>query len=172
MKLDILESLEKQIADKSPVVFAKLQSGLTRKQIERRFVKYKVKGNVDSITALYEWRNGMTLDNALRLSGLSFVPQDLFFFSDLDRACIDYISFPEYVESNPALAVVTERFFPVFWNGSTEWLGVDLDPSETNGIVKIDSQSDSPLHQIFPSIERFLDDLVQSYSAGTRMHLQ
>jgi hypothetical protein len=83
-------------------------------------------------------------------------------FVDLELMLTDFVGFKELTLYHPGYAEFVGRYFPVFWDGSTSWLAVDLRPSERSRVVLIDPESGTTVREIYPSFEEFLRDAIQA----------
>lgn len=61
------------------------------------------------------------------------------------------------------LAQGTRWHFPVFWDGATGYLAIDLSPLRGNGIVVIEVESVEPFRHAYETFEEFIADALRAY---------
>jgi hypothetical protein len=66
------------------------------------------------------------------------------------------------MEHHPAYAKVVGRYFPLFWDGSNSWLGVDLDPANNSRFVLIHTEFEQMVFEGYGSFEEFLNDAIRA----------
>lgn len=168
-KTDWIERFEQAAIARNPILAAKLQPGLSEARLKRAMTRGKVTGEISPIIALYTWKDGMDLasDSAIpnfndwRVSR-SFFPGKPYFFPCLEWAIADFHSFKEIAKNYPKISEAVDRYFPVFWDGSTECLSIDLKVSKHNRVMIIDHRSDQPIREAYSSFDEFVSDAIRA----------
>lgn len=188
---ELIQKLEVAVLRRNPSLAESLQPGLPLEKISAELKRAGIRGGTEPIIELYSWRNGATLQgtsDSFKIGlELGFVPprtvelsEDIkqvlllthgvkretdtekYHFVPLKRATIAMRSFPDYAKHQPRLAIVLERYFPFLWNGSNDWIALDIEPSSHNRVVAIRIQEEQPLREAYDSFEDFLKDAVHA----------
>lgn len=138
----------------------------------------RITGAIQIITELYTWRNGTVFDEPLRLSKSGFFPGAIYQFIDLERAIGHMKAYGECVcNCSPELANMSKRFLPVFWDGATNWIGIDLDSTSnrvvmiryfvreasfTHGHYEPEIHENQPPREAYKSFEEFVADAIRA----------
>lgn len=151
--------------------------GLTEKRIRHRLEQKGVAGSVDVLVDLYSWRNGTQpqyrdlSESSFEMFRTSFFPKENRYFIDLQRAIVDFQAIEEVAEVRSHLKEAVARYFPIFWDGNTNWFAVDLQPARQNRIVSLDWTF--PVRELWSSFEEFLDDAVSAHEENISLwHLR
>ena len=70
--------------------------------------------------------------------------------------------FGEMASYHPRYSIVIGRYFPIFWNGSTDFVAVDLNDSGGNRVVLIEHETENLIRVIYPTFKAFLVDAIRS----------
>jgi hypothetical protein len=180
-----LQRLERAIFKRSPLLSAKLRRGLATSELEVILKKAKIAAVPEAIKRLYLWRNGTTLDQALMTSKTGFFPGQLYQFSEVTKAIEHMRAYSDSMCSSfPELAHFRGRFFPAFWNGSTNWIGFDpqskdcrvvlvryfvREASIMDGKYTPEIHDKTPPREAYKSFEDFLTDAIRANSENAPM---
>lgn len=125
--------LETALFERNPLLEQRLGPPLSESGIKAVLKNAGLGAEAPPIVALYSWRNGTVLDQALMTSKTGFFPGEIYQLIKLDKAILHMDGHNETLfTSSPELA---GRFLPVFWNGATNWLAVDLKKPESYPVV-------------------------------------
>jgi hypothetical protein len=83
-------------------------------------------------------------------------------FEVLDVMIAHFRGFKEFAVYQPKYTEVVGRYFPIFWDGSTGYLAVDLEPSNRNRVVLLDPESENLVKVAYDSFENFLKDVIRA----------
>ena len=163
MNTALFEKLEAALRQRNPQVAERLQPGLSEKRIRRMLERSGAQGTVEPIVSLFTWRNGVNnYDQALSEEQSSLFPKSIYIFMELDMMSAHFGSFKECMEHHPAYAKVVGRYFPLFWDGSNSWLGIDLAPANKSRIVLIHTEFEQMVFRAYSSFEEFLTDAIRA----------
>lgn len=173
-----LAKLEAAVVERNPLLAQRLRPPLSDSQIRTVLKRAKIEGSTEPAVALYSWKNGTVFDEVLRLSKTGFFPGEHYQFIDLEKAIEHMRGYRECVcNCFPKLAGLGRRYLPLFWNGATNWMGLDLDSSENRVVlirffIKEASYKDGhyeaeiyekdPPHEAYGSFGEFLEDAIQA----------
>lgn len=122
-----------------------------------------VNGTVEAIVSLFNWKNGVNnSDQKLSREQASLFPESIYIFMELDMMTCHFDNFKDCMEHHPAYAKVVGRYFPLFWDGSNSWLGVDLEPTNNSRLVLIHTEFEQMVFQAYDSFEEFLNDAIRA----------
>jgi hypothetical protein len=157
------KELEAALVARSPRMAQRLQPGLPEARVRKRLQRAKVGGAIEPIVQLYCWKNGTNLGWDLDRDEDRFFPgQVAYYFTELERAVNDCGFFKEAVVNHPRISEAVDRYFPAFWNGSSNWFGIDLGDSIHSRVVIIEFDSDQPFREAYRSFEDFINDLIRA----------
>ena len=88
---------------------------------------------------------------------------------DLDAMIADFLAFKTFAIRHPNYASLVGRYFPIFWDGNTAYLALDLDPPNLSRVVLIDPESAKSVSPAYDSLERFLEDAISSNNKRERL---
>ena len=163
MSTALFEKLEAALRQRNPEMADRLEPGLSEKRIRRMLERAGVQGTVEPIVSLFAWKNGVNnSDQALSREQASLFPKSIYIFMDLDMMACHFGNFKDCLEHHPAYAKVVGRYFPLFWDGSNSWLGVDLDPTRNNRLVLIHTEFEQMVFRAYDSFEEFLNDAIRA----------
>jgi hypothetical protein len=94
-----------------------------------------------------------------------------FILEEFRSMLADFCGFKEYAVAVPAYAHAVGRYFPLFWNGSADWLAVDLGPEAAGCIVLLEHDDPDLAHVVYPSLEALIRDAIRAYSRRENMRL-
>lgn len=155
--MDIFAQLELSIDLRNPLLVPMLKPGLATSRIMRLLERAKVSGNIEPIVKLYSWRSGTVGKPCITMEEVSLFPGATFALTDLEMMIAYFKSFRELVEHYPKYGLVVGRYFPILWNGSTDFIVTDL--SSTVGEISIlEHNSPSLVRTAYSSFEQFIDD--------------
>ncbi len=157
-----LKELEAAIAVRSPLLARKLKPGLSETRIKRSLARERLEGDLEALLQLYSWKNGTLLDRELEEAKLAFFPKANYDFIELERAAADARFIREASDFNPKLSVGIGRYVPVFWNGGTSWLTVDIKMGCHNRIVHLQSDNPQPYKEAYGSFDEFVTDAINA----------
>jgi len=169
MKTEWIEEFTRAAIARNSILARKLQPGLSKARVERVLSRAKVTGETNPIIALYCWKNGTDLAsdpaipnfNELKVS-CSFFPGKPYFFRPLEMSVASFDSFKAIAENYPKISEAIGRYFPIFWDGSTEHLAIDVKPSNRNRVLIVDHRSGQPIREAYNSFEEFVLDAIRA----------
>lgn len=169
VKKDSLERLEQAAVARNPALATRLRPGLTEDRVKRALSRVKVTGEISPIIALYTWKDGMDLTSDPDISNFndwklsrSLFPGKPYFFICLETALGHLGHLKAASAKYPQLSEGVGRYFPVFWDGSTEELAIDVKPSNRNRVLILESRSDEPFREAYGSFEEFITDAIRA----------
>jgi hypothetical protein len=164
VKKALFDRLEKAILASRPKVAKGLQSGLTEARINDILNRAKVSTNVDAVLALYSWKNGADTAKAQE----TFLPKSIYQFLPLEAAVKHCANLEEATNTLVALGSPVKmsqeagRYLPVFWDGVTGYLAIDLKPGMGNRVMEIEFESEEPFRKVCDSFDAFLTDATRA----------
>lgn len=161
MSNDLLDEFGEALRQRNPVLADRLRPGLPLSRIRKMLARAKVEGLLKPIECLYAWKNGTRLDPSIKDLASPF-PESVYMFMDLEMMLADFSGFKELAAYHPEYAVLVGRYFPVFWDGSTSWLAIDLSPAMGSRVVLIDPETGTAARDVYPSFEEFLKDAIRA----------
>jgi hypothetical protein len=163
MNTALFEKLGAALRQRNPELADRLQPGLSENRIRRKLERIEVRGSIEPIVSLFAWKNGVNnSDQALSGEQASLFPKSIYLFTELDMMAADFQGFKECMEHHPAYAKVVGRYFPLFWDGSNSWLGVDLNSTQNSRLVLIHTEFEQMVFQAYDSFEEFLNDAIRA----------
>ncbi|MGV3757326.1 MAG: hypothetical protein ACO1QS_18255 [Verrucomicrobiota bacterium] len=156
-----LDNFGLAVRQRNTVLFEMLQPGIPEAKIRKKLEKCGLTKSIKNVVDLYSWRNGFKLFDR-RVSGAERVifPCSNFSFEDLDLMSAHFLQFREFCKNNSRYCEVADKYFPIFWDGSTGWIAVDI--SKGDGVVLIDGKLNQPVRLIYDSFESFLSAAIVS----------
>lgn len=168
----LLSRLEEAIAARSPLLAERLNDGLLEADIRAALSEAGVEGNVEPIVQLYAWRNGTAPDENASMDETSFFPVDIYQFMDLPTAighrkdllaaAEQLVEMMEGTEAEAMFSDITGSLFPLFTDGSTGTIAVDVAPGNGNRVVEVEFESEEPVRQLYGSFDAFLEDAIRA----------
>jgi hypothetical protein len=161
MKSDLLLRFERALKTRNPVLHDRLQRGLAEDRIRTMLEKAGVTGNVQPILEIYSWKNGSRLDPSVTQEQASPFPASVYLFMDFKYTLVSFQGFEECAAYHPRFNNIVGRYFPLFWDGSTDYMAVDL-KSETGRVVILITQSERAVFEAYASFDSFLEDAIRA----------
>jgi hypothetical protein len=165
----LLAKLESAIRARNPAVADSLLPGLPESEIRNILNSVKAAGELTALLLLYMWHNGISSPPLASLSDSAFLPGTGYRFLSLQDAAEQFATLAtvahvliELTGDPTHLAKDARWFFPVFWDGATGYLAVDLRPSRGNGIVIIEVESEKPFRQASETFEDFIAEMLRA----------
>lgn len=164
MKKALFVNLEKAILATKPKLAEALQPGLTEAQITDALNRANLDKNVDAVVALYSWKNGADMAKAQE----GFFSESIYQFLSLEAAVEHCANLQVAVNALIALGSPVEmpqeagRYIPVFWDGVTGYLAIDLKPDMSNRVMEIEFESEEPFREVCDSFDAFLADVTEA----------
>jgi hypothetical protein len=158
----LLQELETAVFRRKPELAGHLLLGLPEASVRRTLELECVKGNVEPIVALFSWRNGTKAIVQFTPEQPSLFPGGGYLFMPLTLMLSQFRRFPQVAMLRLRYAEVVGRYFPLFWNGATDYLALDLDPAGGTRVVVIEDQADKLVREACPTFEDFLWDAIQA----------
>jgi hypothetical protein len=162
MSKSLLDNFERAIRQRNKILSDRLQPGLPDDRIQRMLKRAKVEGAIGPVVSLFSWRNGSRLDPSLTLGQASPFPGSVYIFMDFEMMLAHFRGFKELAGFQPKFAEVVGRYFPLFWDGATGYLAVDLKPLSHSRIAMLDPESESFVTVVYESFEDFLKDAIRA----------
>lgn len=150
VKTNWLQQFEKAATSRNAILTIKLQPGLSQGDVERSLRRKSISGDIVPLYDLYTWKDGMNLTlppvpsrldpdfYESERAKLSFFAGKPYFFPCLEMAIGHLGHLEAAARTQPKLEEGVNRYFPLFWNGSSEWLSVDLKPLNHNRIMIVE----------------------------------
>lgn len=164
---EILGALDAAISKRHPLLSKQLRPGAPPNVITRRLKK--VTGITEPVFDLYAWHDGTDpvrtvsgVTHNLSFDELGFFPEENFHFITLEMAVAHLTTWAEAAKHRPELKEGAGRYFPLFWDGSTAYLTVDLKPGNRSRVVFFENESDAPFRQAYVSFDDFLLDTLHA----------
>jgi hypothetical protein len=161
MNLELLTEFERAVRSRNPLLASKFQPGLPPAAVRRALTGGKVTGEIDSLLTLYGWRNGHTLDFELRRSQKGLFPGKPFYFPSLEMSIGHFGHFAEAARTHLQISEAAGRYFPVFWDGSNGWFGVDVQNSH-HRVMMMDLKSPQPFAEAYSSMDELIADGIRA----------
>jgi hypothetical protein len=163
--------LEGVLRRRNPSVIAHLRPGLEVQEIIQMLNQSGVKGPVEVLMELYSWRNGTIMDEETTLKAASLFPMDMYYFLDLQTAISQFACFREAAarleglmwepDANPKVFNAAREAFPLFSDGATSFIALDLASSFRNRILIIEFESTTPVCEAYRSFEELVVDAIR-----------
>ena len=161
MSKALLEEFERAIRKRNPTLGDRLDAPLPEARIQRMLHRGNVTGAIGPILNLFGWKNGSRLDPSLTLAQATPFPGSIYIFMDLELMIGHFRGFEEGAMYHPKFSQVVGRYFPIFWDGSTGYIAVDL-KSSTERVVLLDPESKDFVQEAYPSFGDFLMDAIRA----------
>jgi len=160
-----MDQFEHAIRARNPVLAGKLQPGLAEAKIRKKLQRAGVEGDIEPIVELFAWKDGSHLDGSENESESPF-PGSNYIFSDFDMMTAHFKQFKEFAAFHTRYAKVAGRFYPIFWNGSTLWVALDLFQGR---VVLINGDDENPVREVCESFESFIREAIKANENGKPM---
>lgn len=164
MKNASITKLEEALLVRTPRLAAALHPGLPEEEIRRTLSHAKIGGNIDAVVALFSWKNGADTAKAQE----TFLPESIYRLLSLDAAVDLYVHTQRAVGALIAFGTPVvfpedpRRYFPIFSDGVTGSLAIDLNPGMNNRVMEIEFESDEPYREIYDSFETFIAEATKA----------
>ncbi len=168
MYRELLGALETAVRKRSPALAESLLPGLPEGTIAAILQETGVTGETEPIRSLYSWHNGMELGPATALTEASLFPRSVYTFPSLDEMLIHREQFSGLAQVLPAFAEWQRRFFPVFWDGATGYMALDLD-SRKGRVILLDPEWGAESMRGYASFEEFVADAIRANDANDEL---
>jgi len=161
---ELFVNLENAIRAKKPKLAEALLPGLTGAEIVDILNRANVDKNVDAVIALYSWKNGVDAAKARE----PFFPGTIYQFLPLEAALEHCATVEQAVAALIAMGSPIEmprdpgRYLPVFWDGVTASLAIDLKPGMSNRVIEIEFESEEPFRKVCDSFDAFLAEAARA----------
>jgi len=139
-------------------------------KIRAMLKKANVKGNIEPIIELFSWRNGTFPMQDFTGEKTRIIPHSRISLMRLENMIDHYLCFKEMEEYNPRYKTLGGRFFPLFWDGSSTYILVDLE-SPDGEILLLETQSDHFLREGYCTFADFIRDAIRANQMGEPLHL-
>jgi hypothetical protein len=106
----------------------------------------------------------------------SFFPEDIYQFIDLEtaisrlkmmnEAARQLRGMFEGTKARSMFSGITSLLFPLFTDGATGTLAVDLTPGKRNKVVAVEFESTESVRQAYGSFEEFIKDAIRANKDG------
>ncbi len=144
----------------NPVISGALQPGLSETKIRAELKRANVTGDTELVVEIYSWRNGVFLNDInFSRAGKGFFPGEPYCFLLLEMATGHFKHCITASRYHPELLEGAGRYFPIFWNGSDKWIGIDLYPEARNRVMLMRHSFTPPFQQLCDSFDAFLADV-------------
>jgi hypothetical protein len=164
---------ERAAIARNPSLTAKLQAGLSEARVKRALGRAKVIGDVAPLIALYTWRNGTDLSISVPVNTkqgleaerakMTFFPEKpYYYFLCLEMAIGHFGHLEVAAKTHPRLTEGVGRYFPMFWDGSTDWLALDVKPPNKNRVMLMEHKSEQPFREAYSSFDEFVSDAIRT----------
>lgn len=157
----LFERFTKALQTRNPFAAQALIPGMPSDKIRVLLQNSRVTGTLKGVVATYEWRNGSRTSSNFNLKMFSLFPESIYIFMDLDSAVEHRSEFEDSLAFHPEGGAFRGRFLPMFWDNSTGYLAVDL-KSSTNGVVKLEPESEELAQEAYGSFDEFLKDAIRA----------
>ena len=188
---ELIQKLENALLQRNPGLTESLRTGLQPEKVKKALQRASINGVIEPIVALYSWRDGEELhgysDTFKIAFEAGFVPSTViqvseeikktflavhgierqtgvenYHFTYLKLAILHMRSYKSMAQNLPQLSVLADRYFPFLWNGSDNWIAVDIELTGGNKVVIIQIGDEHPLREAYPSFEEFLKDAIRA----------
>jgi hypothetical protein len=173
-----IERLELSAIARNPILATKLRPGLSEARVRRVLSQGKVTGETSPIVALYIWKDGMDLTSDPAIPNFndwkasrSFFAGKPYFFICLEMAAAGFRSLKAIAENYPEISEAIGRYFPIFSDGATEQLAIDVKPSNQNRVMIVDHRSDQPIREAYHSFDQFIADAIRANTGNKPLGL-
>ena len=83
-------------------------------------------------------------------------------FEEMNRAAATLRGIFLYQETDALFSGFTGQLFPLFRDGASGSIAVDLSPSKQNRVVVVEFESTEPVRQAYGSFDEFLNDAIRA----------
>lgn len=178
MNVTILTRLENAIRNRNPRTADALLPGVTEPEVKGVWDGADGDADLSALIALYGWHNGMSDAPSLG-AGEGFFPGTGYRFLPLQAAAEHFhamraaaAELAEITQDPTGIAAGAGRYFPLFWDGATGYIAVDLSRTSNRGIVLIDFEAPEPYQQAYRTLHDFIVDAVRAVEMNKRLACQ
>jgi hypothetical protein len=165
----LLAKLESAIRARSPALADLLLPGLPEFEIRSTLSNVKAEGDISALLLLYTWHNGISSPAGPSPADNAFLPRTDYRFLSLQDAAEQFAALSAVADGlieltgDPTnIGHYARWHFPVFWDGATGYLALDIRPSQGNRIVIIEVESEKPFQQAYETFEEFIADVLRA----------
>jgi len=176
-RTELLTKIDAAIRSRNPKLKEQLCRGLSKDALAKKLSK--VPGGIEPLVDLYSWHNGTEPQRfqdegrfLISFEDLSVVPCELLIFHGIDMMLAHFGSWSAATKAQPFLKKVAGTCFPFLWDGSTTWLGLDLNSKSAERVLVVDFESDKPVREAYPSFDECLEDILFANQNGVQMRFQ
>ena len=162
----LLHDLEQAIRNRSPILADRLQPGLSEERIRRMLTQARIQSKIEPIVTLYSWKNGTNIDPSMTQIQASPFPSSIYMFMELEMMIVHFQGFTEGAIYHPEMAELVGRYFPVFWDGSTGYIAIDLKAQGGGRVVLVEPEWQQPVRQAYRGFTDFLIDAIRANQAN------
>jgi hypothetical protein len=129
----------------------------------------KVEGAIEPVAELFAWKNGSRLDPSVAQHASPFPFSD-YIFTELALMLAHFVGFRECALYHPRMAKLVDRYFPMFWDGSGNYLTVDLHADKHTPVVRINTDSEEDMIRFeYNSFGEFLEDAIRANETNDKL---
>ena len=172
-KTSWIEEFERAAISRNPDLVRKLRPGISEARIKRGLSHAKATGELGPIIAFYTWRDGTDLSLSIPVNAkreleaekakVAFFPgPPFYYYLGLEMAVGHFGHLEAAAKNHPKLKAGVGRYFPVFWNGSTDWLALDISPSNKNRVILMEHEANRPFKEAYSSFDEFVADAIRA----------
>jgi hypothetical protein len=164
---ELLVKLEDAIRSKRPQLCDALRRGLPEASIRSILRRRELSDNNGVVIDLYSWKNGADASKAR----VSFFPHSMYEFLSLETAVVQSAVIQESVSALVASGTPiqmpkdTKNYLPVFWDGVTGYLAIDLRRDMNSRVIEIEFEAEKPYREICKSFGTFLTEAARAIQA-------
>lgn len=129
----------------------------------------KVTGCIEPIVRVYSWRSATQRKPLITMEETALFPGPPYVLVELELMIGHFHGFEEFAIDHPRYKEVIARYFPVFWNGSCDYLAVDLDPSKNSRVVVIEHEAEKLVREGYASFDGFLEDAIRANEKNEKL---
>lgn len=166
MKVDIkrrtlLNRLADSIQIRNPSLVRCLQPGLLPETIVSLLSSLEIRADFQAMIDMFSWKNGISPCFKGNRTEASPFPESIYVFYELPLMIHHYREFRETFVFHPLFEDLRGRHFPLFWDGSTGYIALDLF-SKSNAIFLLEPESDVLAREAYDSLDAFLEDAIRA----------
>jgi hypothetical protein len=172
-------TLEETITTRNPFLANRLKPGLPEAKIREMLNEGSVIGEIQPIIQIYAWHNGTVVDMETPMERTSFFPSNVYQFIDLETAIEHFAAINlathqlrdilESSRTDSTLVGMNGLCFPIFSNGATSSIAIDLSRTTRNRILSIEFESPEPLRNVYDTFEDFIRDAIRANRDGVSL---
>jgi hypothetical protein len=162
----LLNQLEIAVRARNAALADSLLPGLPEPEIKSILRGAGVPGDTTVLVLLYSWHNGISETAPLSPPDRELFPGTACWFLPLQLAVEHFAAFRtaaaglvEITHDPTRISASADRYFPLFWDGATGYLAVDLNET-LHGIVVAEFESEEPYRLAYKTFEEFIADAI------------